>query len=266
MSFPRPRFGSVQSAFQFDGPVGRDPARDEAIIQGVKAEFPNVVVRQLLTADAPPPAPHLVVTSTSSQLAISAVQAQFEVRFYGDYLDDIPRGIEYVERKLGSILVGLRAGELRPATVGVVARMQFPFPEGDHEQVEHVLATHLRSDVDPAEVQDALARIAVRVRDTYFVTLTVNNYETRVMERPIFPGLVAVAVKPWEGRLEEVGIELVIDINNYLEARQSGQTIVTEAGVGAVTHMLREIAMSAGPRFAQTGDLDLAELTASSRA
>lgn len=50
----------------------------------------------MLPAEAPPQSPHLILGSSSSQLAISVAQADFEVRFYGDYLDDIARGLEYV--------------------------------------------------------------------------------------------------------------------------------------------------------------------------
>jgi hypothetical protein len=262
MALPDPRLSAVQSVLQFSGPAGREPARDEAIVQGVKSEFPNVVLRQYLPPDAPAIAPHLVLSSTSSQLAVSAVAAQFQVQFYGDYLGDVELGIEYVERKLSAVLAGLRAAEIEPATVGVVAAMHFPFSVGEEQAViDHILGTHLREAVDPSQVQDAVARVAVRIRDTYFVTLTIKNYETRIVERPIFPGMATVSVRPWEGRVEEVGIELGIDINNNLEARTTGTAVVTDAGIEAMSGLLRELAVSSGPRWADTADLDIAALT-----
>ncbi len=192
--------------------------------------------------------------------------AQFQVRFYGDYLGDVERGLDYVEEKLFVALAGLREAELEPISVGIVASMQFPYPEGGENPAEHVLATHFRSAVDPESLQDVIARVAVRVRDTYFVTLTVGNYETRVMERPINPGFNLVALRPWEGRVEEVGIDLGIDINNNLEARLGNKTVVTEDGIRAVTRLLRDVALSAGPKYAETGEVDIAELTAHSTA
>lgn len=266
MSLPPSRLAGVQSVLQFDTPVGRDPARDELLVQGVKTQFPNIVLRQYLPPDVPPTTPHLVLTSTSSQLAISAVAAQFQVRFYGDYLDDVERGLEYVEEKLSVTLAGLQEAGLEPVSVGIVASMQFPYPEGGENPAEYVLATHLRGAVDPEHVHDAIARVAVRVRDTYFVTLTVGNYETRVMERPLFPGPSMMTIRPWEGRIEEVGIELGIDINNNLEARLGNKRVVTEDGIRSVNRLLRDVALSVGPRYAETGDVDVAELTASAAA
>jgi hypothetical protein len=102
MALPSPSFQRAHAVFQL-GAFTRDPAKDEAFIEAVKGEFPNVISRQQLPPEALGPAPHLVLASTSSQLAVSALQVDFEVRFYGDYVDDIQRGVDYVENKLTAI-------------------------------------------------------------------------------------------------------------------------------------------------------------------
>jgi hypothetical protein len=208
-------------------------------------------------------APHLVLASTSSQLALSAVQADFEVRFYGDYATDIERALEFVERKVRSILKGFDALGARPMMIGVIATLEFSFAGREGESpAEHILATHLRTSVDQEALQDALARVAIKVRDTYFVTMTVNNYESRIFERPILPGMTAIQVRPWEGRVDDIGVQLVVDINNGLELRTQEQTpAVTDAGLGAVTRLLREIVETAGPEFVEFGNVSADALT-----
>src|SRR5262245_27342092 len=96
-------FEMAHAVLQFPSMV-RDPARDEAFIAAVADQFPNVISRQALPAETPPVTPHLVLASSSSQLAISAIQADFEVRFYGEYITEVERGLDYVEQKLTSIL------------------------------------------------------------------------------------------------------------------------------------------------------------------
>jgi hypothetical protein len=262
MATPSPTFSRVHAVLQFPTIVGRDTRRDQLFIAAVKEEFPNVVSHQALPAETPLNAPHLVLASTSSQLALSAVQADFEVRFYGDYASDIEQALAYVERKLRVILGGFEAIDAQPMTMGVIATLEFSF-QGDERPTDHILATHLRTDVDPDDVQDALARVAVRLRDTYYVTMTVSNYETRSLMRPVLPGMNAIQVKPWDGKLEDVGVNLVVDINNNLEARLSDSPpVVTEIGVGAVMRLLREIATAAGPRFVEHGSVSVDELVA----
>ena len=72
-------------------------------------------------------------------------------------------------------------------TVGLIGTIRFSFGVDGPPAVDHILGTHLNLDVDPATVQDALARVAVRVRNTYYVTMTVSNYEARLLDGHFFP-------------------------------------------------------------------------------
>lgn len=252
----------AHGVLQFPTLLPRDPARDEAFIEAVAIEFPNVVSRQSLPAETPPMTPHLVLSSTSSQLAVSAVQADFEVRFYGEYASNVELGLEYIERKLRAILGGFDAIGAKPMLFGLISTLNFSFQDSETTPAEHILKTHLQTSVDPDDVQDALARVAVRLRDTYFVTLTVSNYESRIFERPLIPGINAIQLRPGEGRLEDVGAQLAIDINNNLEVRSSDSTpVVTETGVAAVMRVLREVVTTSGPRFVESGEVSADELS-----
>jgi len=246
-------------------PMPRDPSQDEIFIAAVRDEFPNLVSRQALPPEVPSQAPHLTLASSSSQLAVAAAQTDFEVRFYGDYLDDVAKGLAYVERKLMAILRGFSALGMTPSSIGLIASFRFSFRGGDDDPVAHVLRTHLRTELASQDVQDALARVAVKVRDTYFVNLTVANYEARIFERPVLPGRMQIIVKAWEARVDDTGLELTIDINNGLEGRTKGSDpTVTEDGVKAVVRLLQEVALTAGPSFAETGIVSIDSLTSAS--
>jgi hypothetical protein len=240
-----------------------DPSRHEEFISAVRSEFPNVLNRVALPPEAPPTAPHITLASTSSQLAVSRVQADFEVGFYGDYLDDISRGLDYVERKLTTVLAGFDAVGMGVSTIGLIGTLHFSYRDREERPVDHILQTHLRTSVDAAQVQDAVARVAVGLRDTYFLNLTLSNYEVRTLERPFMPGLLRV--RSWEGRVDDQGLELGLDVNNNLEGRTLGHDPeVTLEGVRAVTSLLRDVATNSGPTFAETGELSIERLTASS--
>jgi hypothetical protein len=264
---PAPTFLIAHAVLGLADTVGIDPARDDRFIEAVRPEFPNVLNRQMPPQGLALLAPHLTLASTSSQLALSAAQADFEVRFFGEYPQDLDRCLEYVERKVAAVRTGLLAAGLHPSMIGIIATLHFSCEDLDGATpAEHVQRTLLRTDIEADALQDALARVAVKVRDTYFVTLTASNYESRVFERPIMLGLSAIKVRPWEGRVNDQGLELVIDINNTLEARtHRADPEVTEDGIRAVAQMLREVATTSGPAFIETGQLAIAAVTASSR-
>lgn len=242
----------------------RRPDLDERFIQAVQAEFPNVVNRQHLPFDAPPNAPHITLTSTSSQLLFSALQADFQVGFYGDYLQDAAKCLEYIGTKVRAMHAGLTAIGQTPANLGAIITMQYSFHELPVTPAEHILATHLRADLDPRDVQDAMGRVAIRVRDTYFLNLHVKNYEARTLHRPIMPGLPqAITIKPWEGTVEDVGVELTVDINNNLAGRvRRADPQVEIADVDALLEALESAVNLVAPEYVAHGRVPMQDRSA----
>lgn len=262
MPLPSPEFVRVHGLLQFPTLLPPDPGRDERLIAALAKAFPYVVARQYLPAGSPANTPHLVLTSSSSQLAISAVQADFEVRFYGPYTGDVERCLGYVADKLSTLRQALAELGVDAVTLGIVATVNLPFAAEETETPSgYILRQHLAVGVDPLRVQDASLRIAVRVRDVYFVTLSLSNYESRVIERPMLPGPQAVRVRSGEGRLLSEGLELTVDVNNNLEVRMTEQDpIVSEQGLKASLRLVGEVVRGEGLRFAETGQVSVEAL------
>jgi hypothetical protein len=269
MRFPAPTFLGAHGVLQLADIRQRERAVDDAFIAAVASEFPNSIMRSE-PASLPPPAatPHLVLASSSSQLALSASQADFDVRFYGEFLTDVEQGLQYVERKLRTVLEGFDAIGAQVTSVGVVAPLHFSYPLTRPDEPKlHMLRKHLRTRIEPEEVADAFARVAVKVRGKYFVNLTMNTYESRTFERPFMAMAIpqALRLRPWDGKLDDIGLELLIDINNNLEGRiDRKDPVVTDDGLRAVIGLLTEVATSSGPAYAKTGHISAAALTSSS--
>jgi hypothetical protein len=267
MALTAPKFLGVQGVLGLSQ-VGRDQARDDRFIAAIRNEFPNVQNRQVLNHEAPIQAPHLILGSQSAQLSLSAAQADFGVQFYGAYVDDIEKALEFTEKKLLSVFNALESVGAGIWSIGLVAKIHFPDESGNPQAAPmHVLKTHSKLEVDSESLEDARVTIALRVRDTYFVHLTVSNYEIREFQQPVRPGILDMRLRPWEGTASETGINLDVDINNRFEARTAGgEPKVTADGVRAVVGMLKNIATDAGPKFADTGEIALESIVASSEA
>jgi hypothetical protein len=259
MDLPVPRIVSAHGVLGLPRVLPLSPEVDEQLVAALRGAFPNVVLRQPPLMGAPATeGPRLILTSTSAQLLITAVQADFEVRFYGDFEKDPERALPYVSNKLEAIRAGFQAVGLTPSSIGCVLLAQFSFAGIDVSPVEHILATHLRLHIDPKDLEDAIARVGVKVRDKYFVSLRVANYETRLIQRPVLPGEFQqqVVVKPWEGAVQDHGIGLTIDINNTLEIQTLREDPdITDAGVRAVIDLTSRCLTTAGPEFVSDGRL-----------
>lgn len=259
MDLPAPRIVTAHGVIGLPRALPLSPELDEQLVAALRGAFPNVVLRQPPLMGGPlTEGPRLILTSTSAQLVITAAQADFEVRFYGDYESDVARALAYVSSKLEAIRAGFQTVGLTPGSIGCVLLAQFSFAALDVSPVEHILATHLRLQIDPNELEDAIARVGIKVRDKYFVSLRVANYETRRIQRPMMLGdfQQQVVVKPWEGEQEDYGIGLTIDINNTLEMKTlRADPEISDAGVRAMMDLTARCLTTAGPEFVSDGTL-----------
>ena len=211
-------FQSARAILGFSRVVPRRHELDDAFTQAVAAQFPIVASHQLVPAEAPLQLPHLVLQSTASRVAISAVGAEFETRFYGDFVRDYPQCRSYVRDKLVALLSAFRVTfAVDVSFLGIVLTETFSYTASERPPI-HLLRHHLRDGLAPeATVQDVLLRVIVREADKYFISVSLSNYETKILERPVFAGQ-AVQVKPWEGEVSDRGITVEVDVNNRLDA------------------------------------------------
>lgn len=256
MDLPAPVIVGVHAVFGLATTLPFKGDIDERLVASLSGEFPNVVSRQLPLPGSPLLGPRLILTSSSSQLVVSAAQLDFDVQFYGDFLSNSELGLKYVRRKLDAIRTAIDALGERAVSVGLIGKFNFSFKNVEADPVEHIIATHLRSEVPPNTAQDAGCRVALRVRDKYFVNFNVANYEARVVQRPMLPGPQQVIVKPWEGEVSDSGVELTVDINNTLEARSlQKDPVITAQGVEAVLELFETVLGDVGPQWALNGEL-----------
>jgi hypothetical protein len=265
MDLPPPTVIAAQSVISLPRTLPFAPALDEQLIAALAAEFPNLLFRQTpLAAPVAAEGPRLVMGSTSSQLVIAQAQADFQVRFYGDFPSDPERCLSYTQKKLEAVRAAFAALEIQPNEIGVVLQCQFSFNDLDTRPTDHILATHLRGmRVDPAVVSDTVARVAVEVRDKYFVMLRVADYETRRLERTVMPQAIQqpILIRSWEGEVQDIGVSLTIDINSRLESRNlQRDPVITEQGIAAVIDLTRHSLADAGPTFVETGEVNVASL------
>jgi len=254
MALADPKLVNAQAVITFANPVMRDATRDEMLVGALHAEFGNTVSRPMAAlSGAQPSSSPLVLASSSSQVSISPAQADFAVGFYGELQTDLDAALAFLERKLSTIRVALDGAQIDVLVVGVILTLQYSLgTQTPGEPVER-LFQHLQSGVPPEDVSDAQIRVGLKVADTYYVTLTLGNYEARTIQRAAIPGVV-VSIRPWEGDVSDTGLQLSIDVNNRLEARQAAaDEVVSAERLEGIFRVLGSVARTTGPEFIETG-------------
>jgi len=265
VALPSPKILAVQGVLELRE-FGRDQARDERFIAALRSEFPHVQNRQMVPAEAPLQAPHLILASQSAQLSLSAATAEVEIQFYGELVTTVDKALKYAERKLRAVYEALSSVGVSTEIFGAIARIHYPRPDGDEMTAPHrVLETLTSIKVSSDDLEDAGVKVALKVADTYFVHLAVENYEVRKVEQAMRPGL-NMPVQQWRGTTEETGIELVVDVNNKWERRRKQEeTNVSAAGLAATMALIEHLAVDAGPHLVETGEVSVSDLADAAR-
>src|SRR5438093_1005478 len=99
MPLAPPTFAGAHAVLGFPSTLPSRGDLDEKFIRAVESQFPTVIARQPPLTDVYQNVPRLVLASTSSQIALSGAQADFEVRFYGDYATDAGLCLDYIHQK-----------------------------------------------------------------------------------------------------------------------------------------------------------------------
>ena len=207
----------------------------------------------------------LVLASKSSQLSIGPGQAEFGVGFFGGHLRSLEGAMGYLRKKLGTLLSTLNGVDAHVLTAGVVLVVQFPFDAGTSSEdvLRQLLESQIRGDVPVDDVADVQVRLGLKVSDTYYVSLMVNNYESRSFQQIATPASPVISIRPWEGDVTELGIQLVIDVNNRLAVRQAeSDTALDEGQLSEILDVVAAVAAGAGPEFVHTGRISSADIEA----
>jgi hypothetical protein len=264
MDFEGPSFIGARAVFDLPVLTTRSPEHDEAFIRAVRNDFPNLVSHQRLPPETPLQVPHIVLQSNASRLGVSAINAELDVRFFGDYVTSFPQCRDYLLRKLTGVLNGWAAMEFVPSLLGMVIVANYSAKNTGENPVEHILRRQLCAQVDPAVVQDAQVRVAVRLFDRYFLNLGLSNYESRTLERPVFPGQ-QMLMKPWEGQVGDSGLQLTLDLNNRLSGLTTkSDPLVTPAEVKAMIDVWDQAMVSIVPDFIESGLVSTTVMTSQS--
>ena len=265
MPLGEPRMVNAQSVLTFGNPLPRDPARDDLLVAGLRGEFQSTVSRPMVTPGGPVVTAPLVLASNSARLTIAPGEAAFAVGFFGDYVTDLDSALTYVQRKTGTVRVALQNADVDVLVLGVLLTMQFSTGrDGVDEAIATVLEHHFGGTVDEHAVADAQTRIGVRVDNVFYVSMTVSNYETRTFQRAAPLGTSMISLRPWEGDVTDAGVQLTIDVNNRLEARQTtGNRILDGDRLDSIFDVLGTAARERSREIIETGHIDPAQFVPS---
>jgi hypothetical protein len=239
-----------------DEPVQRTPEVNRQLAAALHTEFPTTGDIEL-PDEAPDELPHLVLQGRSAQVAFSSIQADFEVRFFGELESSPTMCLDYVERKMLAIFHAWSAVGARPTWLGLVLTLHASTPDEDEPPGRLLLEKHLQPELADDSLHDVNLQLGLRVADHFFVTLGIGQYESRQITRQVAGGTTGV-IRPWEGEVTDAGIAVTVDVNNRLRAQLQRQfTRADEDEIRALNALAWGLAEHVVPRLLDDGVLDL---------
>jgi hypothetical protein len=265
MPLPNPAINASHGTLNvlLDRPLQRTDETNDRIAAALAPSFPSQSPAFQLPPGAPDDMPHLLLQSRSSQVALSRVQADFEVRFYDAYRSSFERTRAYVQEKMRAILAAWEAVGAEPVFADIALTLQYSMHEQGEQlsPAKQLLDAHLRHHVSPHHVEDAKILLSLRLRDHYFVNLGIGTYEARTISRPMLAGTQQQIVRPWDGTVTDSGLQLDIAVNNrYYAIQRHEHPRVTNDELDAIVNLAWQIGQEQAAGLMEAGEIDLESL------
>ena len=156
----------------------------------------------------------------STQGSLTPWQLRLHTHFFDGFEEPEAHGRRdpYFLRKLAAVAEALQKQGASLSFVGVTqrarARLDPDMQDEARQAVREALVQGRGLLSASAELYDFSLRVSRYLGDSGFFNTTVSWYQTRVYrDTPLPPGQ-AVLLQPWQGEVEEEGIELLFDMNN----------------------------------------------------
>jgi hypothetical protein len=212
---------------------------------------------QTLPTEAPQDASFLVLPGRSSQIAFSQLQADIELEFHDHYETKGELCKALVAERMERLLRAWSTVGAEPVWLGLVITLRTPTDEA----ATHIFETLLRPDEGSESFHEAKVQLALRLRDRYFVTLTVGQYEHRTITREVGAGGPLGPIRPWEGEVTDRGLEVTVDINNrYGALVEKKHTVVDAEQIVAMNDVAWQIVEQVAKPYATDGVLNAAAI------
>ncbi len=213
---------------------------------------------QELPPEAPEEVPFLILPGRSSQIFFSQVQADIQLEFHDHYETKGELCKTLVAERMERLLRAWAAVGAEPVWQGLIITLRAP----TEEAADHIFEALLRPEDGRDSVHEAKVQLVLRLRDRYFVNLSVSQYEHRTITREVTgAGGQLGPIRPWEGEVTGRGLELTVDINNrYRALVEKRHTIVDAEQIVAMNDLAWQIVEQIARPYAIEGVLNVAAI------
>jgi hypothetical protein len=188
----------------------------------------------------------------------SQLQADIELQFHDHYETRGELCKTLVAERMERLLRAWGTVGAEPVWQGLVITLR----ASTDAAASHIFETQLQVDEDTDGLHDAKVQLGLRLRDKYFVNLTVGGYEHRTITREVTgAGGPLGPIRPWEGEVTEQGLALTVDINNrYGALVEKRHTVVDAEQIQAMNDLAWQIVEQVAKPYATEGVLNAAAI------
>jgi hypothetical protein len=213
----------------------------------LRGEFQNVLEPDMVEG-APLEVPYVAFQGKSAQFTFSPVQLDYEVEFTGSFRTDYVQCKDFIANKAARLLSAWEQVDARPVWEGLVVTLQASTGAlDDPVALRHISETLLHIETPDEMLGGVSVNYKLFVLDKYDATIGVGEYERRNVQQQIKPGMTPKPIRPWDAKLVDRGLQVVVEVNNRLGAMvEEKHTRVTEAELrfmnGLTWHVVEHVA------------------------
>lgn len=198
--------------------------RDETVlltvgkqIQQLRTKIESRVAQLNVPDDAPPELPRMVLQTKGFVLNLCQNRFQFVASPPDHSSSNVNESLDYLRKLISGVLTSLYESGVEYSWSGLVVTIHFPRDPEDVSSALQACAPLLSSltqlDWDPSTLSSFEMKVGRR-EGSFFHTFAISGYEGRRWTVSKQAAMQGVELDPSKGVLEDVGIRILVDVNN----------------------------------------------------
>lgn len=168
---------------------------------------------------APLEIPYVMFQGNNAQFVFSQVQLDYEATFTGGHRKDYGQAKDLMAKKAARLLAAWERVDAHPVWENMTVTLQASTMTLDElAPLHHISDALLQHESADDMLHDVNVTFRLRVLNRYNVSIGVGEYEVRNVEQQVAPGGAPRPVRPWDGKLADRGLNLVVAVDNQYRA------------------------------------------------
>ncbi|MFH1778378.1 MAG: hypothetical protein ABH952_12645 [Candidatus Omnitrophota bacterium] len=188
-----------------------------------------------------------------SLINVSQISASINIKYTDAYLKDYDKCEEYLKERIGIMFPAIEEITGNIKYCGLLTKVNYIVMDiEEKELIKYICDKFVSKNNYSTDVKDINLRYTVNKNEKYFINFNISNNKNYISDKPV-SGPISVS----DMKLENLGLQIILDINDRHAFNKDGTHKTTESEIKEIISMTKDIVNTKIDTILQKGEIKL---------